>query len=429
MLPSFIPTTPLVFHRYPGRRCTAFVGGALCLLFSASCSEDTADSGTDPLGAAESTSSAPTTISPGPMTGTADSTGQPGAVTMMGPEATPAGTDAPDLGSPSPEIETPPAPVTPAAPEATSEAPTVPTAGETDDPGTEPVASDAGAQAPTTDGAPPLPSEDAGNSGGGDTQGSEVAMSAGCGNAPTLMNSPSPNMSNYNTLTSGGAQRRYLVRWPEDYDNTHAHRLILGFHGATNRATDVSGNPAYFGLFELAEGSTIFVAPEAVDGIWSADSDVTLVDDILEQVEADLCIDTTRVIVQGFSQGGAMVRTLACERPGVFRAAVAHSAGGLALPNDCDPIPYLGSLGLQESGNGGGQGGQTDPFATWAGCTIDMLPAAPNGGHVCSDYTGCSDGNPVRWCSFDGPHTPLPNDAGQNSSWMPAEVWEFLSEF
>jgi predicted esterase len=278
---------------------------------------------------------------------------------------------------------------------------------------------------------------DAGSAGGGESpSGSDVdagpasgdvARSEGCGNSPTLTNSPSANQFDYNTLTSGGVERRYVLRLPEEYDPTRAHQLILGFHGASNNAGHVAGNPAFFGLYELSEGSTVFVAPEAVDGLWSDSADVTLVDDILEQVEADLCIDTSRVIVQGFSQGAAMARVLACARPGVFLAAVGHSAGGLPLPNGCEPIPYFGSLGLQESG-GGGQLGQTELFAEAAGCTIETFPMAPSGGHLCSDYAGCSERHPVRWCSFDAGHTPLPNDAGQNSSWMPAEVWSFLSQ-
>jgi poly(3-hydroxybutyrate) depolymerase len=223
-------------------------------------------------------------------------------------------------------------------------------------------------------------------------------------------------------------ERRYILRLPENYDNTHPYRLILGFHGATDDATNVAGNPAFFGLYELSEGSTIFIAPEAVGGIWDADADVVLVDDLLEQVMADLCIDTTRIIAQGFSQGAAMTRTLACARPDVFRAAVGHSAGGLALPSECEPTPYLGSLGTQENA-GNGQSGQTDFFAMAAGCSIETLPTAPGGGHVCTDYTGCSEGNPVRWCSFDAGHTPLPSDAGQSASWMPEEVWAFLSHF
>ena len=67
----------------------------------------------------------------------------------------------------------------------------------------------------------------------------------------------------------------------------------------------------------------------------------------------DLCIDTSRIELEGFSQGGAAkVAVLACGRPGVFRAAVGHSRGGLPAPTTCQPIPYLGSLGLHDvSGN------------------------------------------------------------------------------
>jgi hypothetical protein len=94
----------------------------------------------------------------------------------------------------------------------------------------------------------------------------------------------------------------------------------------------------------------------------------------------------------------------------------------------CEPVAYFGSLGLQENG-GGAQAGQTDYFAMANGCTVEMLPAAPGGGHVCTDYAGCPAGHPVRWCSYDGGHTPLPNDSGKSSSWMPEEVWAFLSQF
>lgn len=260
----------------------------------------------------------------------------------------------------------------------------------------------------------------------GGAGGDGAATSAGCGKTPTLRNSPSATTFDYNTITSGGTERRYILRLPETYDSSHPYRLILGFHGATGNGGQVAGNPAFFGLYALANDSTIFVAPDAVDGLWSAAADTTLVDDILEQVEADLCIDLTRIELEGFSQGGAMVQTLACARPNVFRAAVAHSAGGLARPTSCEPIAYFGSLGLDENG---GQSTQTDFFAMTSGCSVDTLPDPQTGSHLCSDYEGCSAGHPVRWCPYDGGHTPSPNDAGMNSSWMPEEVWDFLSQF
>ena len=44
--------------------------------------------------------------------------------------------------------------------------------------------------------------------------------------------------------------------------------------------------PGFWGLYALSNGSTIFVAPEASGGLWSAASDMTFVDDILKAVEA-----------------------------------------------------------------------------------------------------------------------------------------------
>jgi poly(3-hydroxybutyrate) depolymerase len=264
-----------------------------------------------------------------------------------------------------------------------------------------------------------------GSQGGVDGGGGNAVPSAGCGKTPALKNSPSA-AANQNTLTISGASRQFLVRWPDDYDNKHSYRLILGFHGAGGKDTDIG--PSYFGLFDLSNHSTIFAAPSAAGGIWDATTDSTFVDKILEAVEADLCIDTSRIELEGFSQGGAMVAVLACGHPGVFRAAVGHSRGGLAVPMGCQPIPYLGSLGLHDV-SGNSQATQTDAFAKWDGCTIAMLPTAPTGGHVCTPYKGCAAGQPVIWCSFDGPHTASPTDSGQRTSWMPAEVWPFLSQF
>lgn len=260
-----------------------------------------------------------------------------------------------------------------------------------------------------------------GGSGAAGGAGSGAAIpSSGCEKAPTLKN------NGYNTLTSGGKSRQYYLRWPTSYDKSHPYRLILSFHGAGGKGTDVA--PSFFGLFDLSNGSTTFIAPDASGGIWSAASDTTFVDDILKAVEGDLCIDTTRVELEGFSQGAAMSWTLTCSRPKVFRAVVGHSGGGVANPTTCEPVPYLGSLGLSDV-SGNSQKTQTDQFAKWNGCTIETLPTAPNGGHVCTNYKGCPAAYPVRWCSYDGGHTPSPNDAGKSSSWMPAEVWPFLSQF
>lgn len=255
--------------------------------------------------------------------------------------------------------------------------------------------------------------------GGGGTGGSMPGgeqKSTGCGKARTLQDGSQ-------MVQSGGAQRSYRLRVPADYDKDRPYRLMLGFHGAGGKGSDIA--PSFFGLWDLSQGSTIFAAPDAVGGLWKADADTTMVSDLLKQLEADLCIDTSRIEIEGFSQGGAMTWTLACALPGKFRLAIVHSGGGLPMPKTCQPIPFFSALGT----DGSGQGMSSDFFAMTNGCTVEALPEAPKGGHACTDYKGCSANHPTRWCDYDAGHTPSATDAGQSKSWVPQEVWNFVKQF
>jgi poly(3-hydroxybutyrate) depolymerase len=255
-----------------------------------------------------------------------------------------------------------------------------------------------------------------GTGGGGSGGASGEAKSGGCGKPRTLQDGS-------RMVQSGGAQRTYKLRAPSNYDSNHPYRLMLDFHGAKGSSNDIA--PSYFGLWDLAENSTIFAALDAVDGLWQADADTAFVGDLLKELKDQLCVDTTRIGLEGFSQGGAMTWTLACAIPDTFRFAVVHSGGGLAMPKTCQPIPFLSSLGH----DGNGQGMSSDFFATTNGCTVQTLPPAPTGGHACTNYSGCSPGHPTRWCAYDGGHTSAPTDAGQGESWMPQEVWSFVKQF
>jgi poly(3-hydroxybutyrate) depolymerase len=58
---------------------------------------------------------------------------------------------------------------------------------------------------------------------------------------------------------------------------------------------------------------------------------------------------------------------------------------------------------------------QTDQFAKVNGCTIETLPTAETGKHVCTPYKGCKDGFPVTWCSYDGGHGFQDTDSGSST--------------
>ncbi len=147
----------------------------------------------------------------------------------------------------------------------------------------------------------------AGAAGTGGGSGGSSLMSAGCGKARTLQDGN-------RTLKSGSMDRAYVLRTPADYDNTRPYRLIIGFHGAGGKGTDIA--PSFFGIWELSAGSTIFAAPTAVDGTWKPNIDNTMVSELVKLLSDDLCIDPNRVMIEGFSHGGAMVWTLACALPG-----------------------------------------------------------------------------------------------------------------
>lgn len=215
------------------------------------------------------------------------------------------------------------------------------------------------------------------------------------------------------------------MRWPSDYNKATPYRLILGLHGHGGSWQE-SGLTNY-GLWSLSKGSTIFVTLSAVGGNWDGPTDLTYTEEVLKLVEGELCVDTSRVMLEGFSQGAGMSWYLACSRPGVFRAVAGHSGGGVdGVPSTCSNVAYLGSLGLDDV-PGNSQATQTDQFARANGCTIEKLPTAQPGKHVCTPYRGCKTGFPVTWCSFDGGHDYQPIDPGASSTWMPQAVWDFLS--
>lgn len=90
--------------------------------------------------------------------------------------------------------------------------------------------------------------------------------------------------------------------------------------------------PGYYGLRDLAAESAIFVAPNGQNNGWynSGGVDVTFVDQILAQVQNELCVDESQRFATGFSFGGAMSYALACARPSKCAARtlslLAHSS-------------------------------------------------------------------------------------------------------
>jgi hypothetical protein len=251
------------------------------------------------------------------------------------------------------------------------------------------------------------------------------------------------------------------MRLPDDYDNTHPYRLIFGFHwnGGNSKEVDTGGTNGYqmahFGLQKLSNNGAIFVAPDGIGGGWanSGGRDLQFVDDMVALIKENYCVDERGLFANGFSYGGGMSYALACARADVFRGVAIYDGAVLSgCDGGYDPIAYWQMAGLTD-------GVCTldmakpmrDRFVQNNGCTPQDPPQPPPpppylspGGHVCTDYAGCSGEHPLRWCVHQSGHgnaivdgtadlynscaTP-PNSCSDACpcTWVPADVWSFFS--
>jgi poly(3-hydroxybutyrate) depolymerase len=249
--------------------------------------------------------------------------------------------------------------------------------------------------------------------------------SVGCGKARTLQNGTI-------TIQSGGVNRTYILRAPDNYSNTRPYRLVVAYHWLNGSAQNVASEN-YYRLFPLSNNSTIFVAPQGLDAGWANTNnrDLTFTDAMLSQLENELCIDQNRIWATGFSYGAGMSYAIACARANVFRGVALYAGAQLSgCSGGTTPIAYFAAHGVSDSVLNISQGRTLrDRFVSNNTCAAQNPPepAAGSGTHVCTSYQGCSAGHPVTWCAFDGDHTASPVDRGQSTSWVPAQVWSFTT--
>jgi len=270
-------------------------------------------------------------------------------------------------------------------------------------------------------------------------------------------------------ITSGGMSREYIIDVPADYDPTHPYRLIFSWHQAygsdtgnaigqypaNNGPNFDAKNYAYFGLHRestAAKQPAIFVAPGGIGNLpWDYKRDVVLFDDLLALIDANLCVDDSRVFTTGFSFGAMMSYSLSITRQTKLRGAVTMAAANYNLPNqpsdsNAAPIAYFGITGMSDgtcpwvSNEAGKQGGKfcVLTHAQDNGCTVPgTIQTAMVGSkkYVCYDFQGCKAGYPVKACTFDGAHTPSAISDGSSGgddglkAFVPPLAWKFIAQF
>ncbi|HLV67582.1 MAG TPA: Ricin and poly(3-hydroxybutyrate) depolymerase fusion [Polyangiaceae bacterium] len=258
-----------------------------------------------------------------------------------------------------------------------------------------------------------------GGAGVGGSSGGEPTKSVGCGK------STGPESGRY-SIDVAGTAREYILEVPPDYDSSQPYRLVFAWHGRMYSAETVAAGETpptgpYYGLASEAGGSAIFVAPQALESGWTNANgrDIAFTDAMLERLESELCIDTSRVFSTGFSFGAIMTLALGCERGDVFRA-IAPLSGSLmnGCPDPERPVAYFSAHGSADTTIPLASGeAARDEFLARNGCSSESVPVSPDG---CVRYEGCTAGYPVVFCVFDGAHEPPPY-AGE-------AIWRFFEE-
>ncbi len=159
---------------------------------------------------------------------------------------------------------------------------------------------------------------------------------------------------------------------PADYDGTTALPLIFTLHSLT---IDYHVVPPMAGLPDEAKHRDfIAVSPSGLLGkgnkpYWNAapvkhNDDVEFIADLLDHLEATLCIDTAKVFSLGMSNGAQMSSLLACRLGG--RIAGIGAISGVEYNRPCD-TPPTAIVAF---------GGTKDPFVPFAGGGLNSVTIA-----------------------------------------------------
>ena len=165
--------------------------------------------------------------------------------------------------------------------------------------------------------------------------------------------------------------RGYLIHTPTNFVPENYYPVVMFYPG--KGATAEAAQAAY--ALDSLPAIMIYPYPTtSTDGFpaWqgapysSSADDVAFTDAIIEQTQADLCVDRTKIYAVGMSNGGGFAAILSCKLSDRF-AAYATISGAMYEPySDCTPPQPTPILSIH---------GDSDPIVPYAGSLLRRLPA------------------------------------------------------
>ncbi len=245
------------------------------------------------------------------------------------------------------------------------------------------------------------------------------------------------------SISYEGGTRTWEEHVPASYYGSKAVPLVIVLHGAYDSGSDFADRSGWPPVADANGFIAIFPDGEGTNGslVWhswtfdgSKPDDIGFLQQVIAQVEATYRIDTSRVYMTGFSNGGGMTSFFAAAHADVLAAICPVSAGWITTTGVSDsrltpdaPLPAWVWRGALDTTDGG-----ATPIATqdeqqtafWARLDGDSPPPRATttlGTETTSVFSGGT--TEVRYTSVsDLAHDVAPNCA--------ARVWtEFFSRF
>ena len=228
---------------------------------------------------------------------------------------------------------------------------------------------------------------------------------------------------------------------PASYRAQRATALVIGFHGFS-RSGEQHEQMSGMSVFADAHG---FIAayPDGLGGAWNGGTccttesdDVAFTRDLVSEVSLHYCIDKKRIFATGISNGGLFTNRLACEAADLV-AAVAPVASGIGVA--CEPARPVAHLAFAGSADPLVPHGVTElEVQQWRnlnGCSDVSEQVYSQGDATCLEWSECSEGAAVRFCTIDGgghtwPNSPEPLPWGKTSVDIDAsaEIFDFFEQ-
>ena len=303
----------------------------------------------------------------------------------------------------------------------------------------------------------PLPTRDQPTTTALSVVNNQGVLTSGCGKIAQIKSGTSVNESIAAAPAGarGSTSRTYRLHLPAKYQENVPQAVLLVFHGHGGTASEMEMSTGFSSLAD--QQNFIVVYPQGIaddDGLpmWAsvgpaADygiDELTFTNNLLDQLEGELCVNTTSIYATGFSNGGGMSNYLACKLSDRIAGIVPIAGNYFELPDGgCQPHKAVSLLEIHGSADDvNSYNGRPDKdypgwplpaipeyMALWAGrnnCGKGPQTFLDSKEALGEEWTQCRDNSVVAHYKIKGGGHSYPASIGGRPS--SEIIWSFLDK-